>query len=450
MEKVGTSTEQMKSNDHVSLDIDKLTASVQKELKTLRPFSNKCSIYSVPKRLRDSKDHAYTPQIVSIGPIHHGKEDLKEMEEQKKIFLQEFLEESQVSVKECIAAIAERETRLRNCYADNFENISTEDFVKMMLLDSSFIIMVFLKQFSRFIPSNYDRIFGKPWMIRGIDFDMCLLENQIPFFILDDLLKLSKRQGGCSMIELTRDFLSSTFGDSWVQKDILEQINSSEVEHFVGFLRKCQQPAKWKQPQPLETLSAPSAMELHHSGIKFKLGSREKKFDMNFDFHEGILEIPLLFLDDETEKLIRNLHAFEQCHCIGGYVSDYIATINFLVRGTNDVEIFAKKEIIYNCLGDDDAVISFLHDLDRGNFVNSNQFYFADVNEDLNKYCRKRKHIKRKNIWIAALKKHYFIWIAALKHNYFQNPWVSISVLAGGALLILTVIQTVCSVIQVK
>jgi hypothetical protein len=356
------------------------------------------------------------------------------MEEHKKIYLQEFLKLSEVSVKECIAAVAEKETSLRNCYADNFENISTEDFVKMMLLDSSFIIMVFLIQFGSFIPSNYDRIFGKPWMIRGIDFDMCLLENQIPFFILDDLLKLSRRQGGCSMIKLTRDFLSSTFGDSWVPKDILEQINSSEVEHFVDFLRKCQRPAKRTQQQPLESRTTPSVMELHQSGVKFKLGSKEKIFDMNFDFHKGILEIPPLFLEDETEKLFRNLHAFEQCHCRDVYVSDYIATINFLVRDTNDVEILAKKGIIDYWLSDNDAVMSVLHDLDRGNLVNSKQFYFADVVEDLNKYCRKRTHK----------------WIAALKHNYFHNPWVSISVVAAGALLILTVIQTVCSVFQVK
>ena len=446
MEIVGTSTEQMKRNDHVSLDIDKLTASVEGELKTLHAFSSKCSIYRVPKRLRDSKEYAYTPQLVSIGPIHHGKEELKEMEEHKKIYLQEFLNLSEVSVKECIAALAGRETRLRNCYADNFEIISTEDFVKMVLLDSSFIIVVFLIRFSSFTPSNYDRIFGKPWMIRGIDFDMCLLENQIPFFILDDLFKLPKIQVGFSMIELTRHFLSCNFGDSWVAKDNLEQIKSSEVEHFVDFLRKCQQPAKQKQPQPqpLETLTAPSAMELHHSGIKFKL-SREKIFDMNFDLHKGILEIPPLFLEDDTEKLFRNIHAFEQCHCGSGYVSDYIATINFLVRGTNDVEILAKKGIIHNWLSNNDAVMSVLHDLDRGNFLNSKQFYFVDVVEGLNKYCRKRRHK-----WIAASKKNYFHWIAALKQNYFHNPWVSISVLAAGALLILTVIQAVCSVIQVK
>ncbi|KAL3609154.1 hypothetical protein D5086_000174 [Populus alba] len=434
MEKVGTSTEQMKRNDHVSLDIDKLTASVQEELKTLHAFSDECSIYRVPKRLRDSKEYAYTPQLVSIGPLHHGKEELKEMEEHKKIYLQEFLKLSELSVKECIAAIAERETRLRNCYADNFENMSTEDFVKMMLLDSSFIIMVFLKEFSPAFRRNNDRIFGKSWMIEDITFDTCLLENQIPFFILDDLLKLSKTLGGYCMIELTRDFLSSTFGDSWVPKDILEQINSSEVEHFVDFLRKCQRPAQRKQPQALETRTTPSAMELHQSGVKFELGSREKIFDMNFDIHKGVLEIPPLFLEDDTEKLFRNLHAFEQCHCKGGYVSDYIATINFHVRGTNDVDILAKKGIIDYWLCDNDAVMSVLHDLDRGNVVNSKRFYFADVVGGVNNYCRKRRHK----------------WIAALKQNYFHNPWVSISVVAAGALLILTVIQTVCSAIQVK
>ncbi|XP_034930794.1 UPF0481 protein At3g47200-like [Populus alba] len=431
MEIVGTSTEQMKRNDHVSLDIDKLTASVEGELKTLHAFSDECSIYRVPKRLRDSKEYAYTPQLVSIGPIHHGKEELKEMEEQKKIYLQKFLKQSKLSVKECIAG---SETRSRNCYADNFENISKEDFVKMMLLDSSFIIMVFLIRFDSSFRSNNDRIFGKPFMIEDITFDTCLLENQIPFFILEDLLKLSRTLDRYSMIELTRHFLSGAFGGSWVPRVISEQINSSEVEHFVDFLRKCQQPAK--QPQALQTRTTPSAMELHQSGVKFKLGSREKIFDMNFDLHKGILEIPPLFLEDDTEKLFRNLHAFEQCQCRGGYVSDYIAIIKDLVRGTNDVEILAKKGIIHNWLCDNDAVMRILlllHNLATENLVDSYDFYFSDVVEHLEKYYKRRRHK----------------WKAALKHKYFDNPWTIISVIAAGILLLLTVIQAVCSIIQV-
>jgi hypothetical protein len=356
------------------------------------------------------------------------------MEEQKKIFLQEFLEESQVSVKECIAAIAERETRLRNCYADNFENISTEDFVKMMLLDSSFIIMVFLKQFSRFIPSNYDRIFGKPWMIRGIDFDMCLLENQIPFFILDDLLKLSKRQGGCSMIELTRDFLSSTFGDSWVQKDILEQINSSEVEHFVDFLRICQQPAQEMQPKKLANLTTPSVAELHRAGIKFKLGSSINPLLIKFDDNKGTLEIPQLKIGDHAEILFRNLQAFEQCNYDANkYVCNYITMLSLLVPDAKDVEILVKEGIIENWVHDNDAVSRLFRSLSEENVINVNNFYFSGVVEDLNKYYSKRVHK----------------WKAALKQKYFRNPWTIISVVAAAVLVILTIIQAVCSIIQV-
>ncbi|KAG5227622.1 UPF0481 protein [Salix suchowensis] len=422
MEIVAATTEQMKRNDHVSLDMDKLTESVQEELKSLHTFSNKCSIYRVPKSLRGSKEYAYTPHIVSIGPIHHGKEELKEMEVHKKLYLKQFLEWGNVSVEKCITTIAERETRLRNCYADNFEQITTEDFVKMVLLDSSFIVMLFVKQYVIDFRINDDRIFGKPWMIDNVRRDMCLLENQIPFFILDDLLKLAATQiqggAGYSMIELTRDFFSQSFVDSWVPKNTLEQINFSEVEHFVDLLRICQLQKQGKQRKPLETPTTPSAMELHQSGVKFQ---------------KGILQIPPLFFEDRTEMLFRNLHAFEQCQYGSGCVSDYIATISFLVRATNDVEILAKEGIIGNWLSDNDAVMKVLQDLAKEDTIISEKFYFADVVEDLNKYCRKRRHR----------------WIAALKQNYFYNPWVSISFAAAGALLILTVIQTVCSVIQI-
>uniref|UniRef100_A0A6N2LQG9 Uncharacterized protein n=1 Tax=Salix viminalis TaxID=40686 RepID=A0A6N2LQG9_SALVM len=108
----------MDSRDHCSLDVGKLAESVEGKLRIFRPFSNNCSIYRVSKRLRELNEKAYTPQVVSIGPLHYGKEELKEMEEHKRLYLREFLDLSQVSVSDFIAAIADRETRLRNCYAE--------------------------------------------------------------------------------------------------------------------------------------------------------------------------------------------------------------------------------------------------------------------------------------------------------------------------------------------
>ena len=154
MNVAGTSRDQMDGGDHWSLDVDKLAESVEGKLRILRPFSNNCSIYRVPKRLRELNEKAYTPQVISIGPIHYGKEELKEMEEHKRLYLRGFLELSEVNVKDFIAAIAERETRLRNCYAETIDNLSEEEFVEMVLLDCSLLIMYFLKAFSPVIQNK--------------------------------------------------------------------------------------------------------------------------------------------------------------------------------------------------------------------------------------------------------------------------------------------------------
>ena len=426
----GTSTDQMNS----SLDIGKLAVSVQGKLSILRPFSNNCSIFRVPKRLRELNEKSYTPQVISIGPFHHGKQELKKMEEHKRLYLTEFLELSKVNiVKDFIAAIAEREGKLRNCYAETFDNLSEEEFVEMVLLDCSFLIMFLLKRcFPEFRNRNTDRIFKKPWMREDIRFDLCLLENQLPFFIVEDLFKLSKildHREGYSMIKFTHDLLSSAWG-SWVPNDNLKDINFSEAEHFVDFLRICQKPAQQMQPKKLETLTAPSVAELHRAGIKFKLGSSKNLLEIKFDENEGTLEIPRLKIGKRTEILFRNLQAFEQCNCgrRNRYVRDYIAMLSFLVTSAKDVEILVKYEILRNWLHDNDAVSILFRNLSKEIFINVNSFYFSGVVEDLNKYYRKRPGHN---------------WKAFLEQNSFRNPWTIISVVAAAVLVILTIIQTV-------
>eukprot|EP00258_Populus_trichocarpa_P032474 XP_024448493.1 UPF0481 protein At3g47200 isoform X3 [Populus trichocarpa] len=430
MNVAGTSIDQMDS----SIDIDKLEVSVQGKLRILRLFSNNCSIYRVPKRLRELNEKAYTPQVISIGPLHYGKPELKEMEEHKILYLKEFLDLSEVGVKGFIAAIAERETRLRNCYAETFDKLSKEEFVEMVLLDCSFLIMFLLKRLNTDIRRlNTDRIFYKPWMKEEIKFDLLLLENQLPFFIVEDLFKLSKilpPGTEYSMIMLTHDLFSSSWG-SWVPKDI-SRGNLSEVEHFVDFLRICQQPAE--QPKKLETLTAPSVAELRRAGIKFKLGPSINLLHIKFDDNEGTLEIPHFKIFDHTEILFRNLQAFEQCNCgATTYVCNYIIMLSLLVPDAKDVEILVKEGIIENWLNDNDAVSRLFRNLSKEIILDVENFYFSGVVEDLNKYYRKRGHK----------------WKAFLKQKYFRNPWAIISVVAAAVLVIFTIIQAVCSIIQV-
>ena len=65
MNVAGTSIDQMDS----SIDIDKLEVSVQGKLRILRLFSNNCSIFRVPKRLRELNEKAYV-RIVLMCSNH--------------------------------------------------------------------------------------------------------------------------------------------------------------------------------------------------------------------------------------------------------------------------------------------------------------------------------------------------------------------------------------------
>ena len=66
-------------------------------------------------------EKAYTPQVVSIGPLHHGREELKAMEEYKRRYLKDFLAWSELSLEDLIGVTEMEETRPRNCYAEAIE-----------------------------------------------------------------------------------------------------------------------------------------------------------------------------------------------------------------------------------------------------------------------------------------------------------------------------------------
>ncbi|KAL9386289.1 hypothetical protein Peur_019413 [Populus x canadensis] len=179
------------------------------------------------------------------------------------------------------------------------------------------------------------------------------------------------------MIKLTYAFLLAAW-QSWVSEEILEKINLLKVEHFVDFLRICQQPAQEMQPKKLATITTPSVAELHRAGIKFTLGSSINPLLIKFDDTKGTLEIPQLKIGDHAEILFRNLQAFEQCNYDANkYVCNYITMLSLLVPDAKDVEILVKEGIIENWLHDNDAVSRLFRSLSKENVINVNNFYFS-------------------------------------------------------------------------
>ena len=103
-----------------------------------------CCIYKVPQRIREIKKEAYTPQVVSIGPLHHGGKRLKPMEELKLGYLKSYLERTDMMLEDCIGKVKKNEGYIRGCYADAISETS-DYFVQMIVIDACFIIEFFLR-----------------------------------------------------------------------------------------------------------------------------------------------------------------------------------------------------------------------------------------------------------------------------------------------------------------
>ncbi|KAL9349193.1 hypothetical protein Peur_056448 [Populus x canadensis] len=435
MEIGGTSSTNDEPSHQVSLDIEKLAKSVKEELEISYAFSDTCCIYKVPQQLREVNEKAYTPRLVSIGPIHHGKEKLKAMEDHKRMYLKEFLDHSEVSVEGFIEFIKENETRLRNCYADTIE-FDSEDFIKMILMDAAFVIIFLLKGTSTDFRESRDSIFYPPYKVYDVRVDICLLENQLPFFILEELYRLSTIFGNPpkpTLIELTHGFFTGAV-ESWAVGEYLGRVDFSGVKHFVDFLSIYHRPTEQKQFGELEVLTAPSVKELHQAGVKFVLSSSKNLLDIKFDRNKGRLEIPRLQLEDRTEIIIRNMQAFEQCHGMKyHYVCDYICLMGLFLGASKDVEILVENRVIENWLPSDEEVVKLFDNLNIGNPMSRDDFFFVGLIKDLNAFCGRP--------WNK--------WKANLKQNYFNTPWAAVSVSGAVILLILTVVQSVCSILVV-
>ncbi|KAK9946035.1 hypothetical protein M0R45_011518 [Rubus argutus] len=456
------------SNDQVPHDIENprtpLLTSMRSMLYNLSPLSSSCCICRFPKRLqRRVSEMAYTPQVVSIGPLHHGKEGLKPMEELKNRYLQDFIVRTNLSLEHYTNKIRGREAELRGCYAESIP-FTSDEFVRIVLVDAAFVIEVLLRYHFHELQDENDRIFKKPRMFEDVWPDMRMLENQLPFFILHDLFDPERIQipsnEKLSIINLSYTFFRALMNIEELE-DTLETISSSTVEHFVDFVRKLYPPppkvarargqlksptgASMRQLSSLEVPqgargqpeipTTPSMTELYRAGVKFKVGSGKNMFDIRF--RDGTLEIPKLTISDQTEVNFTNLLVFEQSQCkeTENYINDYVGILNILVNTPEDVSLLVKNGILVNKLGDSKKGCTMVKNMGDGvNIVDYNKFHFAPLCEKLNEHCRKSRHK----------------WQAILRQNYFNTPCKTISVIAAACIILFTFIQTVCSIISVR
>ena len=204
-------------------------------------------IFNVPKALMSIDPDSYTPQQIAIGPYHHWRPELQEMERYKLAAAKRTQRQLQrIKFQNFVEHLMKLEPRIRVCY-HKILDFGDETLAWMMAIDAAFLLEFLhiyaikegqeLTRVSSRSMSHLADYAGRNSGHNAILRDIVMLENQIPLFILRKMLEFQSPS-----MELADDILLSKL--IGLCKDLspfkmienLPHIEVSECAHLLDFL----------------------------------------------------------------------------------------------------------------------------------------------------------------------------------------------------------------------
>jgi hypothetical protein len=418
-----------------------------------------CCIYKVPPNLRKlNNGDSYTPQLISIGPFHHTKEELKPMHTQKQRYFLAFWE--RVTNKKALVKyknfLKENIEMIKNFYSEFDENIDDSLFVDMIMLDAVFILELFLRK-SKESDRDKDYMFTTSWICKSIQRDLLLLENQLPIFLLEQLhQKVFKDSSNNSLnfLELAFNYFEN-FNPQRSNKHQNEEMlkNFKSCKHFTDLIRCFYLPKEvydkgWSRSAHFTDVNSEdkcilkTAKMLHDAGVSFEKVNHKSLLEIKFDkvpilnwllclgclpcfrFVNSKLLMSQFKVYQHKECVLKNLIALEQCHYSEQpFICNYVSLIDALINTQEDVEILVDKEIIVHELGSHAELATMINGLCKNVVVTCN--YYGKTTKKLNGHYY--------NSW-----KNY---MGVLRSVYFRDPWRFTSVVVGFVIFLVAIVN---------
>ncbi|XP_059669833.1 UPF0481 protein At3g47200-like [Cornus florida] len=474
------------SSSSIEIKEDDWIISIMKERPNVSS-SNKQYLPKVPAELRKKEQNKgfFDPTILSIGPYHHGKPEVEEAEKLKTNVARTFIAESNREPHEFYNNILKVVSDARKCYLPgSTDAYDDEAFAHMMFLDGCFILQYILATMQGrqdFFVEIRDHIGIAGWS--AITVDIVLLENQLPFLVLQELIntKFAEDQGKLGE-QLIENYIVMAYGNSIEMWRFREKTYKHEGEppfHLLQLIRKrflgshhhhhhqteevifsseklqdgpagkddqrcslrtifsCRSRSRGheetKPKDPIKDIfsySFRSATELKAKGIHFKPSSTSFLSDFTFTSHfgYGVLTLPQLIFGWGRKHLLLNMMAYELApsEVTETKVCNYIYFMNSLINGADDVMELRTHNIIHNFYGTDEEVAKAFNSMATGYSYLSFQGPIKDVSDRIQEH------------YSSTMK----TWTAQLLHDYFTSPWSVIAFLAATFALLLTALQT--------
>ncbi|KAL5987530.1 hypothetical protein ACLOJK_035278 [Asimina triloba] len=417
----------MAGKEHVVIDVgnswmDSMKSKIIESCKSENFFDGPpIFIPRVGENMGSGIEEYYNPKIVSVGPYHHRNSQLQAMEGYKAKCLKDLLDRNSTPFEKCLEELRKKEAQARKCYKPTVDH-SVLELVEIMVVDAGFIIELFMKQSEDRHPSVFYSIY--PLIKR----DLLLLENQLPFSILQCMfdLTITKSKTSPTLHEIAFGFFNHR-----EQRSALSQPDC--VHHLLHLYQSQFIPdTSFLNPGPISSI--PSANKLHMMGVQFEPASNKSLLtDVEFKKEDVVMQIPRLFIDEETIALFTNLITFEQTHIgIGTHFTSYAVFISYILSDEVDVEFLAEKGIIEHRLANHKEVAQLFGNMCSGVFVDPHFSTLSSVLRDV-------KHYSADN------------W-AVLKRRLTRGPWwriifrdwvtIAISLIGGVGIWVLTFLQT--------
>ncbi|KAL6654769.1 hypothetical protein ACP70R_008234 [Stipagrostis hirtigluma subsp. patula] len=453
-----------------------------------------CCIYRVPEWMKDIANcKAYKPSLVKLGPLGEDRGQAHyRMEEHKRRAMMRLVKRSGKPLEEFIAAIEQEEVvnKLRGAYGylgAKWNKWESSRFIITMLTDGCFLLEIMgiftrgenLKNYAPNDPVFSKRGFSSLYL--SLRSDMIVMENQIPLLVLQKILEVIGDKAPIPVDRLNHTVLEFLGYKGWKTKEILcchaldilhesfiagrEEMPSEKEETLLrAFLLRFLKTLGWPAGRPLrrsilrvfgldrylaiqlpwrvqskqaqkeasdvwEEATMPCATDLSEAGVRFRKNQSNSVLDV--DFKHGVLSMPLVVVNNGSEKEWLNLMAFERLHYDAGTnVTAYMIFMDNLISTERDVELLISKGLIINLLSSNEEAAKLFNKLSKGAvMVPSSKLNL--VRRRLNAHCAKA--------WNK--------WRANFVQTYLSNPWVFISLVAAVFLLVATFLQTIYTVL---
>ncbi|TYI58580.1 hypothetical protein E1A91_D11G369600v1 [Gossypium mustelinum] len=409
-------------------------------------------IQRVPSTLDRQEDlkKYFKPKVISIGPLHHDDPTLHD-EKLKLKLAAHFVKNIGVDKDTLYNNMKTEIGGLKKCYdpkeLEKYSNDNdNEELAWMFFVDGCAILQAVYIRYSQDYGHKPSHSLIKNDLLTFVYSDLLLLENQLPFRVLE---LLTSSGDGTKFMDSIERFIDDTVVSPAELEHQRNRFRSREwwkpqnPIHLLNLLRERLLFDKEKIRKTMEGLSAHAGStniketrtkwchshtignikELKKAGILLKASQTSCLTDIRFNriLFLGKLCLPPITVDDSTMNLI----AYEMCPDFKNdfTFTSYMCLLDLLIDEAEDVKDLREAGILYNGLGSDEEVAKL----------------FNKMNTDLVPSRIIYSGVKRKihNHWKASWIKH----AVQGYQTYFRSPWTFLAFVGAITALLLGALQ---------